>query len=119
MNKEDLRKRIGRRLNQVRTAQGLTQKSIANLVEIMTGRKITPDSLSKLERGKQYPSILMLKRLGDALSVKVDYFLSENGKAERIARTKEELNLLRNFRKLNPQEKKVVEQLIKRLGEKK
>ncbi|MBZ9572688.1 helix-turn-helix transcriptional regulator [Patescibacteria group bacterium] len=118
MNKEDLRKRIGRRLKELRKKRGLTWKETAKLVTEKTGKKISYCYVNKIESGNQYPSLNMLERLAETFSVPIDYFIGENRKIAGIARTEEELNLLKNSRKLNPQEKKVVEQLIKRLGEK-
>lgn len=119
MNNEDLRKRIGGRLRKLREEQGLTQKAVAVLMGRKKGKEINYTYLGKIERGEQYPSLKLLKRLADTFSITLGYFFVDGKEAVEMERAKEGSALLGKIERLNSQEKKVVECLIKRLGERK
>ena len=64
-----LKDRVGRRLRDLRKAQGLSQERLADLID----RSV--DAISNLERGLSLPNFETLERLGTALHVPVrDFF---------------------------------------------
>lgn len=64
-----LKDRVGRRLRDLRKAQGLSQEKLAELVD----RSV--DAISNLERGISLPNFETLERLGTVLQVPVrDFF---------------------------------------------
>ncbi len=67
---QEERDAIGGRLRRIRKERGFTQKK---LVEVIKG-KIDYSYIGKIERGEQLPSIKVLKRISDALSVPLGYF---------------------------------------------
>lgn len=67
---QEERDAIGGRLRRIRKERGFTQKK---LVEVIAG-KIDYSYIGKIERGEQLPSIKVLKRISDALSVPLGYF---------------------------------------------
>ncbi|MFA4916909.1 MAG: helix-turn-helix domain-containing protein [Syntrophales bacterium] len=68
-----LRAEIGKRLREVRKERGLTQKELAS--KIRGGVDYT--YIGKIEGGKQFPSIGVLKMISDALAVPLSYFFLE------------------------------------------
>lgn len=61
---------IGKKIKELREARNLNIKKLSELVEC------TPSLISQLERGKTDPSISMLKKIAEALSVNiVDFFM--------------------------------------------
>lgn len=58
---------FARRLKEVRELRGLSQGDLAQRIGIL------PAGISHLETGRRAPSLLMLKRLADTLSVTIDY----------------------------------------------
>lgn len=65
-----LQQAIGQRLRELRQEKGLTQKELA----LKTRGKLDYSYIGKIERGEQMPSIKVLKRLGDALTVPIYRF---------------------------------------------
>jgi transcriptional regulator with XRE-family HTH domain len=62
---------IGKKVKELRAARNLTIKKLSEMVEC------TPSLISQLERGKTDPSISMLKKIAEALSVNItDFFMS-------------------------------------------
>ena len=64
---------IGRRLQQLRLARGLSLEALAAAI----GGVVTKQSLSKYEQGKATPSPVVLNRLAEALQVKASHLWSE------------------------------------------
>ncbi len=62
---KDLLRRLGRRIREVRKARRVTQEGLAEQVEI------TPQYLSRIEGGRQSPSVEMLAKLADSLEVEL------------------------------------------------
>lgn len=58
---DDLKLAIGNRLRAFRKAAKLSQEELAGKV------RLSPESLSNIERGQQLPSLDTVRRLGDAL----------------------------------------------------
>jgi transcriptional regulator with XRE-family HTH domain len=70
---------IGKRIKKLRTENGLTQKQLAARI------RGCPDYtyIGKIERGEQLPSIKILLKIGEALSVPVSHFFQElNGSTD-------------------------------------
>src|SRR6266540_1045911 len=66
----------------MRIEKGLTQKELAALVQ--GGLDYT--YIGKIERGEQLPSLKILSRISDALSVPLDYFFDQgNGDVDDIS----------------------------------
>ena len=59
----ELLKRLGGRVKEIRKARGITQESLAELIEM------SPQYLSRIEGGYQSPSVEMLAKLAGALEV--------------------------------------------------
>lgn len=70
-----LKAEIGRRIKKIRVERGLTQKEIASKV----GIDFT--YIGKIERGEQLPSLKILTKIGDALSIPVNYFFQDEAAA--------------------------------------
>jgi len=65
--------KIGKRLKELRQLRGLTQKELARQVS----GQIDQSYIGKIERGEQLPSLKMLSRLSESLSVPLVYFFQE------------------------------------------
>ena len=65
--------RLGQQVKKLRKSLKLTQKEFA---ERIPGR-VDNTYIGKIERGYQYPSIKLLKRIGKAYSVPVSYFFED------------------------------------------
>ena len=70
-NKEDLTKKIGRRVRELRKDSGLTQKRVAEA----TG--LSPGLLSRIENGLVMPSIPTLQTTANVLNVDIGYFFRD------------------------------------------
>jgi len=66
-----LKKEIGERLRRLRKDKGLTQKGLSERVAV------DYSYIGKIERGEQLPSIKMLIRFSETLSVPIGYFFHE------------------------------------------
>ena len=64
--------KISENLRRFRKEKNLTQESLANMLSI------TPQSVSKWERGEGYPDITMLPSLANCLGVTVDALLGND-----------------------------------------
>lgn len=65
---------LGERLKTLRKRAGLTQKELAD--RVIGGINYT--YIGNIERGEQTPSIKILKKLSQALSIPIDYFFRED-----------------------------------------
>lgn len=95
----ELKTQIGRRLRRIRKMRDLTQKELANKI---VGR-VDYTYIGKIERGEQLPSLKVLGKLSDALTVPLAFFFQEevlsdllpeelrklSGEAERTALLRE------------------------------
>jgi transcriptional regulator with XRE-family HTH domain len=82
-----LRTEIGNRLKKIRKERGLTQKELA----LKVSGKVDYTYIGKIERNRQFPSIGVLKRISDALSVPLSYFFLEEGTAVLLKLLPEDL----------------------------
>ena len=62
---KDLLHKLGARLKEIRKARGLTQEALAEQVDL------TPQYLSRLEGGRQSPSVETVAKLAEALQVEL------------------------------------------------
>ncbi len=65
MEREELLKFVGKRIQEIRLSKGYTQ---VDLVGRIRG-KIDTTNISRIESGRTNPSLLMLYRIADALEV--------------------------------------------------
>ncbi|RJP56554.1 MAG: helix-turn-helix domain-containing protein [Deltaproteobacteria bacterium] len=82
-----MRTEIGNRLKKIRKERGLTQKELA----LKVSGKVDYTYIGKIERNRQFPSIGVLKRISDALSVPLSYFFLEEGTAVLLKLLPEDL----------------------------
>ncbi|MBU1262554.1 helix-turn-helix transcriptional regulator [bacterium] len=66
---EELLKRLGNGIRQKRKAEGLSQEDLAKRVSVH------PTHLSRIERGKTNPTIVILARISEELGLEIDQWL--------------------------------------------
>ncbi len=64
MNNKQL---LGKRIKELRKAQGLTQEQLAELIDIETG------SLSAIESGRHFPSLPTLEKIAHYINTELEY----------------------------------------------
>lgn len=103
-NIKNLMSKLGMRIREARTKQGLKQKDVAKKV----GTDYTYIGL--IERGKKhFPSLRILIKISKALNLRLsDLFEEEREKTE-------EEKLAEKIHKLSPEERNVVESMVKLL----
>jgi len=74
---------LGDRIRAKRIQRGLSLRQLAEA----TG--FTPSFLSQVERSLAMPSIMSLRKLGEALEVPIFYFLLDDGEGQRVVRRSE------------------------------
>ncbi|NLZ54524.1 MAG: helix-turn-helix transcriptional regulator [Thermoanaerobacteraceae bacterium] len=65
------------RINQIRKLNGITQKALAERIDI------TREHLSAIENGRKYPSISLLKKIAKELNTSIKALISDNDQVER------------------------------------
>ncbi len=91
------------RLSDFRKLRGLTQEGLANLIGI------TKTQIYRYEKGGAQPTLDVIKRLAIALSVTADQLIFEEDERE----PDDSLNLLlEGISKLDPDEKKMIKEII-------
>lgn len=65
---------IGKRLRELRQQKGLTQKALAGKIK----GKIDQSYIGKIERGEQLPSLKILIRISETLSIPMGYFFQKD-----------------------------------------
>lgn len=60
--------KLGRRIKEIRKAKGLTQEKLAEIIGIETG------SLSAIESGRHFPSLLTLEKVATFFDVELQLF---------------------------------------------
>lgn len=110
---------LGQRIKKVRKRLGLTQKEFARRI----AGKVDPTYIGKIERGRTYPSLKILERIGKAFSVPLGYFFEEDSFAKSLDLLPDEVkdllqdrkrqDLLRMTRGLDPEQLEVIMHLIK------
>ena len=81
------------RLVLARERAGLTQKRMAELLEI------TPTRLNYWEKGKREPNVLMIKNISKILNVSSDYLIFGTESINNFS--SQEISVLNKYRKLN------------------
>ena len=77
--------RISENIRRFRKEKNFTQETLANMLSI------TPQSVSKWERGEGFPDITMLPAIANCLGVSVDVLLGE--RSDHRGRTHPELHI--------------------------
>lgn len=85
---------IGKRLRELRQQKGLTQKALAGKIK----GKIDQSYIGKIERGEQLPSIKILMRISETLSIPIGYFFQEEAGLTGIAIKQENLIQIEELR---------------------
>ena len=71
-NKDDLAKKVGTRLRELRQDVNLTLEKLA------TATGLSPAFLSRIENGRSIPSIPTLQSIADALNVNIEFFFRDS-----------------------------------------
>lgn len=87
---KDIRQNIGKNIVRLRNAAHMTQAEFAEQLNY------TDKAVSKWERGKSVPDIVILKKIADQFSVTVDYLLEEHRPEEAVKTSEEIANKKRN-----------------------
>ena len=103
---QKIQQRIASRIRQARRAKGLTQEQLAETLDVAT------ETVSRYEAGKLPPSLPMLYRMADALSVDVESLVGRGPAAPRSAETE----LVQGWRSLQLDEQRMVLHLVRRLS---
>lgn len=74
MEREELLKKLGQRIQEIRISKGLTQVDLVG----KTKGKIDTTNISRIESGRTNPTIYTLYRLASALEVSINDLLNEN-----------------------------------------
>ncbi len=94
---------FSKRLVTARKARGLTQEGLANLVGL------TKLQIHRYERGTSQPTMDALKKLAQALSLSIDELVFETGERKP---DEELLLLFEGVARLDPDEKRLIKELI-------
>jgi len=116
--------KVGERIRRLRKKLGLTQKEFAERVP----GKVDYTYIGRMERGKQYPSLKMLEKIGKAFSVPLGYFFEDDSFLESLnllpaevkdlLRDRKRQDLLKMSRKLNSRDLDLTVQIINILTQK-
>lgn len=69
-------KLLGQRIKSSRAAQNISQKDLANQVEV------SPSAINQYEKGEKVPSTGTLVKLAEALDISADYLLGASNKKD-------------------------------------
>jgi len=89
MERNELAKRIGSNLKEVRTAMGLSPKRLAEQT------KLSPAFFSRLEKGDVMPSIRTLQAIADALKVDIESFFRRGDQKGYVINREEKRSFVR------------------------
>ena len=108
---------IGAIINELRIEKNLTQAQLANVLGI------TQDSISLWERGKRFPDTTYVVKLADFFQVSVYYLLGRSDDlgaviAPQSDLTREEQQLLNDFRTLSRHSRDLILDMIHSAAEK-
>ncbi|TKJ47213.1 transcriptional regulator [Candidatus Aerophobetes bacterium Ae_b3a] len=116
---------LGERIRKLRKRLDLTQKEFAGRVV----GKVDYTYIGRMERGEQYPSIKMLKKIGKAFGVPLSYFFEDNsilnslnllpGEIKDLLKDRKRQDLLTRSKELNAEDLDLVIQIINILAQKK
>ncbi len=77
----DLKQHIGVRVRQARKTKDLTQEQLAEAVHKY------PETISNIERGRDYTGLKLLERVADTLEVPISHFFENADKTRRMTRS--------------------------------
>ena len=103
MVKEEMRMKTN--IRQIRKARGLTQKQLADIIDV------SESIISQYENGRKSPSNETLLKLGEALDCSVSDILDDR-KALNFALSTLERDLIQKYRALDERGRRVVEAVI-------
>lgn len=103
MVKEEMRMKTN--IRQIRKARGLTQKQLADMIDV------SESIISQYENGRKSPSNETLLKLGEALDCSVSDILDDR-KALNFALSTLERDLIQKYRALDERGRRVVEAVI-------
>ena len=103
MVKEEMRMKTN--IRQIRKARGLTQKQLADMIDV------SESIISQYENGRKSPSNETLLKLGEALDCSVSDILDDR-KALNFALSTLERDLIQKYRALDERGRKVVDAVI-------
>ena len=82
MNKKEL---LGKRLRELRKRKGINQEKLAEMIEV------DPTTISNIENGKNYPSLINLENLLDSSFLEAFDFEHKNKKEDLLSQINEKL----------------------------
>ncbi len=103
------------RLIDLRRARDMSQDDLAQKIGVKAGQ------VSHFETGRRHPSLLVLKRLADALGTSMDYLTGRTDDPE--LRSRQDLGnsvvarINRTVESLNPGQQDMIERMIRNLAE--
>lgn len=99
---------IGQRLKERRLELGITQKEVEKYTSLSSG------NISCIENNQYKPSAEALIKLSEIYDCSTDWILKGSEKDQNmfVVRTKDEVNLIENYRKLIEKDKKEILHLI-------
>lgn len=108
MNEAEKRKALGLKIQKLRRFNDLTQETLCGAIEI------EPSNLSKIENGKNFPSLLTLLKLSEYFGIEPNELLD----IEHLKDDKElEKEMFAIIKKLTSDKKQIVYRLIKFFAE--
>jgi transcriptional regulator with XRE-family HTH domain len=121
-NVDCLSSELGRKLKKLRSEKGLTQKELA--AAIQDGVDYT--YIGKIERGQQLPSLKVLQRISETLSVPIDFFLRDESETivyvncgvdmGDFLRNEKGRELIKALKQLNPHDIPLIVEIIRILA---
>ncbi len=94
---------LGKRFREIRKRLGFTQENFAEIAGI------EPQSISKIESGKNYPLLSNLEKIADKINIELkDFFVYEHKHSEQELRE----ILVQTFEQLSPEDKEKAVRLI-------
>jgi transcriptional regulator with XRE-family HTH domain len=108
----DLSKRIASKIIELRSTFGWNQKELASKADI------TGAALSQIEKGDRVPTLIVFRKLANALGIQVEEFLNDQTDESR---SEEKQKITAFFREweglgnLGKEEQKIIKALIKKL----
>ena len=99
----NIKKLLGKRIQEIRKSRHLTQEKVAELIEIETG------SLSNIENGKYYPTAENLEKILNVLNVTPEKLL----RFEHLQENDSLIFEINELLKQNPQKIKEIYKIVK------
>ena len=112
---ENIAKIIGKRIKSTREKTGITQKALAEMVEV------SPAAINQFEKGQKKPSSELLASIARALGVSTDYLLGASKKEEMFL-SGDVVAAFRDFKGLSNRDREIILEnikLLKSLGKRK